>query len=142
MLPPAPEPLPVALPLPLVPLGAAPAAGLLVEALWIEPLFVVLCEDDPLLEVPYDPLEPDVLDVPVSVPGLLPIRLRSLWPHPARTNAVAVNAKNFFILFSLSWKNMAQGAAAAMSLAQEFQCVLSPALPQCRPQLFLCVRRN
>jgi hypothetical protein len=49
----APEPLPVALPLPLVPSGAEPAAGLFVEALWIEPLLVALfCEDDPLLEVP------------------------------------------------------------------------------------------
>jgi len=53
-LPPlAPEPLPVAEPLPLVPLGADPEAGLFVEALWIEPLFVVVfCEDDLLLELP------------------------------------------------------------------------------------------
>jgi hypothetical protein len=81
-------------------------------------------------------------DVPVSLPGLLPIRLRSLWPHPAKINAVAVNAKNFFILFSLSLENMAQRGAAAISRPQEIKCVISPVLPQRRPHFFLCVRRN
>ena len=103
-----------------------------------------VCVDVPLLDVPYDPLavEPLVRSLPVCEPELLPMPLRSLWLHPARTNTVAVNAKNFFILFSLSTENMTHPGAAAMPLAQEFKCVVSPALPQCRPHFFLCVRRN
>jgi hypothetical protein len=61
LLPPAPEPLPVAVPLPLVPLGADPPAVLFVEALWIEPLLVEECCDEvPLVEVPYEPLAPEL----------------------------------------------------------------------------------
>jgi hypothetical protein len=62
-LPPAPEPLPVALPLPLVPLGADPPAGLFVEALSVEPLLAApFCDEAPLPVAVEDPLWPD--DVP------------------------------------------------------------------------------
>jgi hypothetical protein len=56
--PPAPEPLPVALPLPLVPDGAEPPAGLFVVALCVEPLLAApFCEEapEPALDVPLVP---------------------------------------------------------------------------------------